>query len=70
MLAYEMDGKPLSRPHGAPVRLVMPQMYGYKSVKWVNRIELGTTLQTRLLGAERLRRRRLARAVEWLLSRR
>ena len=24
MLAYEMDGKPLSRPHGAPVRLVMP----------------------------------------------
>jgi DMSO/TMAO reductase YedYZ molybdopterin-dependent catalytic subunit len=45
MLAYEMDGKPLSRPHGAPVRLVIPDMYGYKSVKWVNRIELGTTLQ-------------------------
>ena len=40
MLAYEMDGKPLSRPHGAPVRLVMPRMYGYKSVKWVNRLEL------------------------------
>jgi len=45
MLAYEMDGKPLSRPHGAPVRLVMPEMYGYKSVKWVNRIELGTTME-------------------------
>ena len=41
MLAYEMDGGPISRPHGAPVRLVMPQMYGYKSVKWVSRIELG-----------------------------
>jgi len=40
MLAYEMNGKPLSRPHGAPVRLVMPEMYGYKSVKWVNRLEL------------------------------
>jgi DMSO/TMAO reductase YedYZ molybdopterin-dependent catalytic subunit len=40
MLAYEMDGKPLSRPHGAPLRLVMPKMYGYKSVKWVSRIEL------------------------------
>lgn len=40
MLAYEMDSGPLSRPHGAPVRLVMPQMYGYKSVKWVDRIEL------------------------------
>jgi DMSO/TMAO reductase YedYZ molybdopterin-dependent catalytic subunit len=45
MLAYEMDGGPISRPHGAPVRLVMPQMYGYKSVKWVNRIELGTLAQ-------------------------
>ena len=43
MLAYEMDGGPIYRPHGAPVRLVMPQMYGYKSVKWVSRIELGTT---------------------------
>ena len=40
MLAYEMDGGPISRPHGAPVRLVIPDMYGYKSVKWVERIEL------------------------------
>jgi DMSO/TMAO reductase YedYZ molybdopterin-dependent catalytic subunit len=45
MLAYEMDGGPISRPHGAPVRLVMPQMYGYKSVKWVNHIELGTVAE-------------------------
>ena len=43
MLAYEMDGVPIPRPHGAPVRLVMPQMYGYKSVKWVQRIELAAT---------------------------
>jgi DMSO/TMAO reductase YedYZ molybdopterin-dependent catalytic subunit len=40
MLAVDMDGKPLSAAHGAPVRVVMPQMYGYKSVKWVNRIEV------------------------------
>jgi len=40
MLAIDMDGKPLSRPHGAPARVVMPQMYGYKSVKWVTRIEV------------------------------
>ena len=45
MLAYEMDGGPISRPHGAPVRLVMPEMYGYKSVKWVAHIELGSTAQ-------------------------
>lgn len=40
LLAYEMDGKPLPREHGAPLRLVMPDMYGYKNVKWVNRIDL------------------------------
>lgn len=40
MLAYEMDGRPLTRPHGAPVRVVIPGMYGYKSVKWVERITL------------------------------
>ncbi len=40
MLAFEMDGKPLSAPHGGPARVVMPQMYGYKSVKWVSRIEV------------------------------
>lgn len=40
MLAYDMDGKPLSRPHGSPTRVVMPRMYGYKNVKWVQRIEV------------------------------
>jgi DMSO/TMAO reductase YedYZ molybdopterin-dependent catalytic subunit len=38
MLAYEMDGKPLPQEHGAPVRVVIPEMYGYKNVKWVERI--------------------------------
>jgi DMSO/TMAO reductase YedYZ molybdopterin-dependent catalytic subunit len=40
MLATEMDGKPLSRPHGAPARVVIPEMYGYKGVKWLARMEL------------------------------
>jgi DMSO/TMAO reductase YedYZ molybdopterin-dependent catalytic subunit len=40
MLAYEQDGKPLSRAHGAPVRVVIPEMYGYKNVKWVEQITL------------------------------
>ena len=40
MLAYEMDGRPLRREHGAPVRVVIPEMYGYKNVKWVERIEV------------------------------
>jgi DMSO/TMAO reductase YedYZ molybdopterin-dependent catalytic subunit len=38
LLAYEMDGKPLPREHGAPVRVVIPEMYGYKNVKWVEQI--------------------------------
>ena len=40
LLALEMDGKPLSRPHGSPVRVVIPEMYGYKGVKWLTKIEL------------------------------
>jgi DMSO/TMAO reductase YedYZ molybdopterin-dependent catalytic subunit len=40
MLAYEMDGRPLSQAHGAPARVVIPEMYGYKNVKWVERVEV------------------------------
>jgi DMSO/TMAO reductase YedYZ molybdopterin-dependent catalytic subunit len=43
MLALDMDGEPLSHGHGFPARIVMPRMYGYKSVKWVTRIEARTT---------------------------
>ncbi|HET8740977.1 MAG TPA: molybdopterin-dependent oxidoreductase [Gaiella sp.] len=42
LLALDMDGKPLSHAHGFPARVVMPRMYGYKSVKWVTRIEAET----------------------------
>jgi DMSO/TMAO reductase YedYZ molybdopterin-dependent catalytic subunit len=40
MLALEMDGAPLTRPHGSPARVVIPEMYGYKGVKWLTRIEV------------------------------
>lgn len=39
LLAYELNGQLLSRQQGFPLRLVVPKMYGYKSIKWVNRIE-------------------------------
>jgi DMSO/TMAO reductase YedYZ molybdopterin-dependent catalytic subunit len=42
MLALDMDDEPLSHGHGFPARIVMPRMYGYKSVKWVTRIEART----------------------------
>jgi len=40
MLAYAMNGEPLAREHGAPLRLVIPEMYGYKNVKWLRAINL------------------------------
>ena len=30
----------LTTQHGAPLRLVIPEMYGYKGVKWLERIEV------------------------------
>jgi len=43
MLAYMMDDNPLPEDQGMPLRLVMPRMFGYKNVKWVNRITLTVT---------------------------
>lgn len=40
MLAYDMDGAPLRPEHGLPLRMVVPQLYGYKGSKWVTRLEL------------------------------
>jgi DMSO/TMAO reductase YedYZ molybdopterin-dependent catalytic subunit len=38
--AYSMLGSPVSRQHGGPVRLYVAPMYGYKSLKWLSRIEV------------------------------
>jgi DMSO/TMAO reductase YedYZ molybdopterin-dependent catalytic subunit len=40
IVAYEMDGKPLSTEHGGPVRLYVAPMYGYKSIKWLSHIQV------------------------------
>ncbi len=39
MLVTGMNGEPLRHEYGGPVRLVVPFLQGYKSVKWVDRIE-------------------------------
>ncbi len=39
LLADSLDGKPLGIEHGAPLRVVAPAHYGYKSVKHVSRME-------------------------------
>jgi DMSO/TMAO reductase YedYZ molybdopterin-dependent catalytic subunit len=39
ILATHRDGEPLAPEHGYPLRLVVPHLYGWKSVKWVRAIE-------------------------------
>jgi DMSO/TMAO reductase YedYZ molybdopterin-dependent catalytic subunit len=40
IVAYDMQGKPLSSDHGGPARLYVSPMYGYKSCKWLSGIEV------------------------------
>lgn len=42
MLAYEVNGKPLSDHDGFPLRLIAFGKFGYKWAKWVNKIEVYT----------------------------
>ena len=40
IVAYELEGEPISSAHGGPVRLYVAPMYGYKSLKWLDAIEV------------------------------
>jgi len=40
LIAYEMNGQPLSLAQGAPVRLIVPGWYGVANVKWLEQIHL------------------------------
>ena len=40
LLCYEMNGVPLPREHGFPLRLIAPGWYGVANVKWLTRIEV------------------------------
>jgi DMSO/TMAO reductase YedYZ molybdopterin-dependent catalytic subunit len=42
LIAYEMNGEPLGRDHGAPFRLVVPHWYAVASVKWLTHIDVLT----------------------------
>jgi len=43
LVAWRMNGEPLPREHGGPLRLVVPGWYAVASVKWLTRIELVRT---------------------------
>jgi DMSO/TMAO reductase YedYZ molybdopterin-dependent catalytic subunit len=40
LLAYEINGKPLTPEHGYPLRLLVPGWFGMASVKWLTRISV------------------------------
>jgi DMSO/TMAO reductase YedYZ molybdopterin-dependent catalytic subunit len=39
LFAWSNRGEPLSADHGAPLRLVVPRLYAWKSAKWVRGVE-------------------------------
>lgn len=39
MIAHKLDDKPIARTHGAPVRGVVPDLYFWKSAKWITGIK-------------------------------
>ncbi len=39
LMAYEMNGAPLTPEHGYPLRIFMPGLYGQKMPKWISLIE-------------------------------
>ncbi len=38
-LVHRWEGRPISRQHGGPVRVLVPRLYLWKSAKWVRRLE-------------------------------
>jgi DMSO/TMAO reductase YedYZ molybdopterin-dependent catalytic subunit len=39
LIAYQMNGRDLSRDHGYPVRAIVPGHYGMAAVKWLTRVQ-------------------------------
>lgn len=40
LLAINMNGKRITKGHGFPIRAIVPNIYGMKNVKWIDRIEV------------------------------
>jgi DMSO/TMAO reductase YedYZ molybdopterin-dependent catalytic subunit len=60
LLAWALNGKPLGRDHGFPIRVIMPGWYGVANVKWLSEIRLQ---ENRFLGNYQARWYRTVRAV-------
>ena len=60
LLAYALNGQPLDRNHGFPLRVIMPGWYGVANVKWLAEVHLQ---EPRFLGNYQARWYRTMRAV-------
>jgi DMSO/TMAO reductase YedYZ molybdopterin-dependent catalytic subunit len=60
LLAWGLNGQPLRRDHGFPIRVIMPGWYGVANVKWLSEIRLQ---ENRFLGNYQARWYRTVRAV-------
>ena len=60
LLATHLDGEPLTRRHGAPLRLISPRQYGYKNVKHVCRLDFRSSEPESTLGPKEHLRARVA----------
>jgi DMSO/TMAO reductase YedYZ molybdopterin-dependent catalytic subunit len=60
LLAWALNGQPLRRDHGFPIRVIMPGWYGVANVKWLSEIRLQ---ENRFLGNYQARWYRTVRAV-------
>src|SRR5687768_11310350 len=60
LLAWALNGQPLGRDHGFPIRVVMPGWYGVANVKWLSEIRLQ---ENRFLGNYQARWYRTVRAI-------
>jgi DMSO/TMAO reductase YedYZ molybdopterin-dependent catalytic subunit len=60
ILAWALNGQPLDRNHGAPLRVIMPGWYGVANVKWLSEIHLQ---ENRFLGKFQATWYRTVRAV-------
>lgn len=45
LLCHSVDGEPLEFDYGGPLRMIVPHLYGYKSAKWLGRIDFGTDMK-------------------------
>jgi DMSO/TMAO reductase YedYZ molybdopterin-dependent catalytic subunit len=69
ILAWEMNGEPLTVAHGFPLRLVVPGFYGIAQVKWLTSIELSESrLMTRFMARDyvTVMGRQVGDRVEWV----